>query len=222
MSSGVIIAIVIVLVLLAAAATLLLHRVALRRRFGTEYDRLASEVGPRRAQADLTERQRRVARMNIRPLSGEQRDRYNREWTSAEERFVDSPARAVQAAAALTTAAAADRGYPASDHTQLLADLSVHHARWIDGYRQARQTTERAGTASTEELREAVLGYRGLFRDLLGSPDSGAGKPAVEGGSAVAGAKVAGPAPPDGTPSTETGTDGDREDQVAAPRTRRT
>jgi hypothetical protein len=167
-----IIVLVIVLLVLAAAATLagtlVLRRRALRHRFGAEYDQLVRDVGQRQAQAELTERRRRVAQLNIRPLSPERRAGYSREWISAQEQFVDSPARSVAAAAALVLAVAADRGYPAGDDNQLLTDLSVYHAKQLEGYRRARQATERTDTASTEELRVALLAHRALFRDLLG------------------------------------------------------
>ena len=181
MSAGAIIALVIILALLVAAAiagTLILRRLALRHRFGAEYDRLARAVGSRRAEAELAERRRRVARLHLRPLPPERRDGYLRAWMSAQERFIDSPAQAAEAAGALVTAVAADRGYPAGDHEQLLSDLSVHHGRRLDGYRRARQATE-SGTAKTEELRQALLAYRALFRDLLGPPDSRGRGPAV-------------------------------------------
>jgi hypothetical protein len=194
MSAGAIIALVIILALLVAAATvagtLILRRLALRHRFGAEYDRLARAVGPRRAEAELTERRRRVARLHLRPLTAEQRGRYSREWTSAQERFVDSPAQAAETAEALVIAVAADRGYPADDHEQLLCDLSVHHARRLDGYRRARQTAE-SGVAKTEELRQALLAYRTLFRDLLGPPDGRARRLAVLAGPVTTGAKEA-------------------------------
>lgn len=196
MTVGAIIALVIVLVLLAAAATLagtlLLRRMALRHRFGSEYDQLARDVGPRRARAELAERRRRVARLNIRPLSTERRAGYGREWTAAQERFVDSPAQAVEAAAALVTVVAADRGYPVGDRARLLTDLSVYHAGRLDGYRRALRTAEQAGTAGTEDLRQALLACRALFRDLLGTPDHDGGRPAirpaVRAGSGAAGA----------------------------------
>jgi len=176
-----VIVLVIVLVVLAAAAmlagTLVLRRRALRHRFGAEYDQLVRDVGQRQAQAELAERQRRVAQLNIRPLSPERRAGYDREWISAQEQFVDSPARSVAAAAALVQAVAADRGYPADDDNQLLDDLSVYHAKQLEGYRRARQATERADAASTEELRAALLAHRALFRDLLG-PEPAAGKKA--------------------------------------------
>jgi hypothetical protein len=176
MPIGAIIALIIVIIVITAAATLaatqILRGRALRRRFGAEYDRLASEVGPRRAQAQLAERQRRIEQLTIRPLTPKRRASYASGWTVAEELFVDNPAQAAEVAATLVTAAAADRGYPTDDHTRLLEDLSVHHADRLDGYRRARQTTEQAGTAPTEDLRQALLAYRALFRDLLGPPDS--------------------------------------------------
>jgi hypothetical protein len=168
MSTGAIIALVIILALLVAAATaagmLIMRRLALRRR---------------------------VARLDLRPLTAEQRGKYCREWTSAQEMFVDSPAQAAEAAGALVTAVAADRGYPADDHEQLLSDLSVHHARLLTGYRRARQTTQ-SGAAKTEELRQAMLAYRALFRDLLGPLVSGADQPAADDGADVTSAGAPG------------------------------
>jgi hypothetical protein len=172
-----IIVIVIVVVLLAAAVGILLRRRrALRQRFGPEYDRLAAEVGPRQALSELAERERRIARLDIRPLSAERRAAYDTQWATLQEEFVDSPPRAAEAAGALVTAVAADRGYQVTEQEQLIADLSVHHADRLEEYRQARQTTEQAGTAATEDLRHAVLAYRALLRELLEAPD-GAGEP---------------------------------------------
>jgi hypothetical protein len=189
-----IIVIVIVLVILAAAlaGTVLLRRRALQHRFGAEYDQLARDVGPRQAQAELAERQRRVAKLDLHPLSAEQRAGYTSEWTSLQERFVDDPARSAVAAGALVSAAAADRGYPATDDDRLAGDLSVDYANRLDGYREARRITAQADTADTEALRQALLGYGALFRDLIGvdpaadwpvpatePPASGAGVPAA-------------------------------------------
>lgn len=173
MSAGAIIALVIAIVIVIAAtalaSTLVLRRLALRHQFGPEYQRLVREVGRRRAQAELAERRHRVARLGLRPLTAEQHARYSGEWTAAQERFVDSPPQATEAAAALVAAVATDRGYQVGDHGQLLKDLSVHHARRLDGYRRAVETTGRAATAATEDLRQALLAHRALFRELLGT-----------------------------------------------------
>ena len=173
MSVGAIIAIVIVIVLIAVvvalARTQAVRSPALRRQFGPEYQNLVREVGPRRARADLIDRQRRVADLDIRPLTAEQHARYSGEWTATQEQFLDNPAQSMEAAMALLTSVAADRGYEVDDHAQLLKDLSVYHARQIDGYRRATRVAEQAATTPTEELRQAVLGCRELFWDLLGT-----------------------------------------------------
>lgn len=168
-----IIAIVIAFVVIATAATLAgtlaLRAHAVRSRFGPEYQRLAGEVGPRRAQAELAQRRRRVAQLDIRPLTAQEHARYSSQWNAAQERFIDSPSQATETAAALVTAAARDRGY--ADDGQLLTDLSVHHARALEDYRRARETTGQPGVPSTEALRQAMLGYRAMFRELTGQAD---------------------------------------------------
>jgi hypothetical protein len=167
-----IIVIVIVVVLLAAAVVIRLRRRrALEQRFGPEYDRLAAEVGPRQARSELAERQRRIEQLDIRPLSTERRTAYETQWATLQEEFVDAPPRAAEAAGALVTAVAADRGYQVAEQERLLTDLSVYHADRLDDYRRARRTTEQAGAAPTEDLRQAMLAYRALLRELLEAPD---------------------------------------------------
>jgi hypothetical protein len=65
-----------------------------------------------------------------------------------------------------------ERGYPTEQDGQMLADLSVDHASVLDHYREASGISERAaaGTASTEDLRQALIHYRALFNELLGEP----------------------------------------------------
>ena len=177
-----IIVIVIVVVLLAAAVGILLRRQrALQQRFGPEYDRLAAEVGPRRARSELAERERRIAQLDIRPLSAERRAAYDTQWATLQEEFIDTPSRAAAAADSLVTAVAADRGYQVADRERLFSDLSVYHADRIQEYRLARQTTEQAGAAATEDLRQAMLAYRALLRELLEAPDGASeAQPATE------------------------------------------
>ena len=173
MSAGTIILIVVILVIVAvvaAVASMRMRRGAAERNLvGPEYTRLADEVGPRKARAEFEKRRQRVDGLGLRSLSAERRTAYGRQWDAAQEEFVDNPAQAVNAAGALVTAVAVDRGYEVADHDQLVTDLSVYHGRHLDGYREAGQTTERAGRASTEALRRALLNYRVLFFDLLES-----------------------------------------------------
>lgn len=174
MSTGTVILLVIVLALVALAAALASTatrgRGTRRRQAGAEWSRLARGQRPRRARAEAASRRRRVDGMGIRPLSDERRSGYVRQWTAAQERFIDSPAQATATAAGLVTAVAAERGYDVSDSGQLLADLSVYHGRYIDGYRRATRATDQAASAPTEDLRQALLDHRALFQDLLQGP----------------------------------------------------
>jgi hypothetical protein len=66
----------------------------------------------------------------------------------------------------------ADRGYPVEDSSQIIDDLSVDHAATIGRLRTAQDISARAadGTASTEDLRQAMIHYRALFDELVGDP----------------------------------------------------
>ena len=172
MTAATIIVIVVVLVIAAVAAAAASFRIRRRMierdQFGPEYERLAKEIGPRKANAEFARRRQRVDGLDITPLSGEKRSAYARRWDAAQERFIDSPAQAVNMADSLVTAVAAERGYQAADDDVLLEDLSVYHGRHLDGYRTARQANGRAGQGvTTEGRRRALLAYRALFFDLL-------------------------------------------------------
>jgi hypothetical protein len=184
MSAGTIILIVVILVIVAVAtavmSTRMRRRVAERNLVGPEYDRLVDEVGPRKARAEFEKRRQRVDGLGIKSLSPERRSAYAGQWDTAQEQFIDRPAQAVNAAGALITAVGVDRGYEVTDHDQFMTDLSVFHGRHLDGYRNARLTTERAEQATTEALRRAMLSYRELFFDLIESSDGGSIAPAQE------------------------------------------
>ena len=171
MSTGAIVGIIIAVLIVAAVIVLgpaLLRQVRMRRQFGPEYDRLAKELGSRKAAAELTARQRRVDALDIHPLTAEQQASYSGEWTAVQERFVDAPAAAVSAADTLIWDVMRDRGYPADNKDASLEALSVYHARPLDDYRQAQEI--KTGSASTEELRTTLIRYRALFQDLVGVP----------------------------------------------------
>jgi hypothetical protein len=184
MSSGTIVAIVVVVILVAAvivAGSLVMRRRRLQQRFGPEYDRaVASSDSRRQAEAELAAREKRVRSLDIRPLDPAARDRYASQWMAIQEQFVDSPASAVTSAQGLITSVMNERGYPTEDVGQITADLSVEHGSTIDQFRTAQELSGRAagGTASTEDLRLAMVHYRALFRDLLGEPADAAYAPA--------------------------------------------
>ena len=170
MSTGAIIGIVIVVIVVMAAvvvATGELRRARLRRQFGPEYDRLVQLQGSRKkADAELAARQRRAEGLGIHELSPEQQASYRGDWTAVQERFVDTPAEAVAAASTLIWDVMRDRGYPADDRNASMDALSVYHARSLEGYRQTLGL--QTESATTEQLREAMIRSRGLFEDLTG------------------------------------------------------
>ncbi len=169
MSTGAIIGIIIAVIVVAAVvvvASAQLRRSRMRRQFGPEYERLAQEIGPRKADAELTARRRRVDALDIHPLSAQQQARYSGDWAVIQEQFVDAPAEAVTTAGTLIWAVMRDRGYPANDKKASTEALSVHHARSFEGYQQAQDVP--TASASTEQLREALIRYRALFEDLTG------------------------------------------------------
>ncbi len=180
MSTGTVVFIVVIaLVVIGAIAAVALsaaRRRQLQQRFGPEYDRLVQEHDSRlKAEAELARRQRRVSKLDIQPLEPAAQARYAQEWATIQEQFVNAPTGAVGQAQSLVVAVMRDRGYPAGDQDQLLADLSVDHAAFVDHYRSAADLSERAvsGQPSTEDLRRAMIHYRALFQDLLGEPATG-------------------------------------------------
>jgi hypothetical protein len=171
MSTGIIIVVIVVIVLAAAAAVAAaeLRRARMRRQFGPEYDRMAKELGRRKADSELAARQRRVSELGIHPLTAEQQASYVGDWTAVQERFVDAPPQAVTEAGKLIWDVMRDRGYPADDRDASMEALSVNHGRVLEGYRQAQDVGGRTDSVSTEQLREAMIRYRALFDDLLGA-----------------------------------------------------
>jgi hypothetical protein len=173
MDQGTMIAIVVGVLVLAAVAWLVWQRKRseeLRERYGPEYERTVHQVGDvRRAESELVKRQERVAALEIRSLTAGQLRGYQQEWHAVQTRFVDDPKGAVTDADRLVEDVMRTRGYPVADFDQRAADLSVHHPRVVDNYRSARDIAQRhrLGRATTEDLRRAMVYYRGLFQDLL-------------------------------------------------------
>jgi hypothetical protein len=207
MSPGVIAAIIVAvaLVVLVIGAMPAVRRRKLQQRFGPEYDRVVGEThSHRKAGAELAERERRVRGLDIHPLDETARAKYAGEWAAIQEQFVDQPEQAAAQAGLLVTSVMKDRGYPTEAYDQILADLSVEHANTLDHYRAAHDVSLRAetGSASTEDLRLAMLHYRALFGDLLGQP---AGVPPAAAPPATASPAEAPPAeaPPAEAPTAE-------------------
>jgi hypothetical protein len=171
----VIAAVIALLALVALAARFYRHRrsAALREHFGAEYERALAQHGDRvRAEEELMARRKRMRRLQIRPLSSSQRERFDGAWSEVQQRFIDDPAGAVLDAHTLVKQVLNARGYAVDDFEQCAADLSVEHAGAVDHYRAARETAlaSARGEASTEDLRQALVHFRALFGELLNEP----------------------------------------------------
>ncbi len=174
MSTGILLAIIIplvaVVIVVAAGLYVVTRRRRLRERFGPEYERTVEERGGRlAAERDMREREKRYDSLDIKPLKGETRERYSREWSSVQGEFVDRPEDAVQDADLLVTSLMHERGYPTEGFDQRVKDLSVEHGRTLEHYRSAHEINELSvrHEATTEQLRGAMVHYRALFDELL-------------------------------------------------------
>ena len=145
---------------------------ALRERFGPEYDRLAEQYeDPRKVQRELEARAERVRHLPIHALTASEHRRFSDAWQETQQRFVDTPGAAVRSAHELVQQVMRARGYPVEDFEQRIADLSVEHGAVVQHYRSAHALHEANGTdADTEQLRQAIVHYRALFAELLGTP----------------------------------------------------
>jgi FtsZ-interacting cell division protein ZipA len=144
---------------------------ALRREFGPEYDRQIAKTRDRaKAEKELEARRRRVESYELHDLSQTDQERFTSRWREVQKRFIDQPTRAVNEAAMLLEEAMERRGYPLSEAQRQQADLSVHYPHEVQDYRRAHVISDlnRNGSASTEELREAIVCYRRLFAHLIG------------------------------------------------------
>src|SRR5450755_1372122 len=145
----------------------------LRKKFGSEYERAVLVHGSeRKAEARLTDREKRVDSLNLRDLGPAEQERFSKRWESVQTRFIDSPKGAVTEADDLVSSLMKTRGYPISDFDQRAADISVDHPRVVENYRSAHEIALRVGKneATTEELRTAMIHYRSLFEELVQVP----------------------------------------------------
>ena len=160
----------VLIVIIAALAWLYVRKrrsttADLRHKFGSEYNRAVLTHGSeRKAEAKLTDREKRIEELHIRQLDSMEHERYAKQWQAVQSRFVDSPKGAVAEMKA--------RGYPVSDFDQRAADISVDHPRVVENYRSAHEIALRVGknAATTEDLRTAMIHYHSLFEELVQVP----------------------------------------------------
>jgi hypothetical protein len=176
MTTTAVIFLIIAILAIAAAAWMFLLMMRTRRlrdRFGPEYDRtLEREHGRARAEAALEEREKRVSRLHIRPLSPEERERFAAEWRTVQAKFVDDPRGAVVLADSVLNRAMQARNYPMTDFEQRAEDISVEYPSVVADYRVAHAiaAADPQKEVSTEELRRAMQRYRNLFEAIVETP----------------------------------------------------
>ncbi|HEY4640676.1 MAG TPA: hypothetical protein VII75_04980 [Thermoanaerobaculia bacterium] len=166
-------AVAVLVVIGLIASTVRRHRTTqLREHFGSEYDHAVHTARNNRTAAEeaLLARANEVKQFDIRPLSASDRDRYRSDWQRIEARFVDRPTTAVVEADELVADVMRARGYPIADFEKHAEYLSVKHPRVVEHYRAGHAVIDAhsRGSASTEELRQAMLHYRVLFENLVG------------------------------------------------------
>lgn len=177
-----IVAVVVVVLILIVAFALSRRRKQertgeLRERFGPEYDRTVEREGKRgKAEDDLERRADERDKFEIRELDPAARDRFAHRWDESQHLFVDDPAAAIQQADGLVHEVMRERGYPADDFERNADDLSVDQPHLVEHYRGAHGVAGRARRedVSTEDQRQAMVHFRGLFDELLGTSRSSA------------------------------------------------
>lgn len=169
---------ILILLLVAAVVLWFLYRSrrtsGLRERFGdSEYNRTFKRHGRRgKAEANLMEREKRVAALKLRPFDAAERARYSADWQRARARFIDDPAASISDADQVIGEVMAAQGYPVADFDARFETLSVDHPsiarNYSRGHDIARKQLE--GQATTEELRQAMIHYETLFDELVSEP----------------------------------------------------
>jgi hypothetical protein len=142
----------------------------LRSKFGPEYRRVARAEGDAaQAESILLAREKRVKKLEIKPLTDAERNQFADQWEHTQAEFVDNPTAAVTHADTLVQEVMNVRGYPVADFEQRVADVSVDHPAVVQNYRLAHDIAIRdeQDDVGMEKLREAMLHYRALFADLL-------------------------------------------------------
>jgi len=168
----VILVLVIIGVVLAVVFSRRRRSVRFHDQYGSEYDHTVQTAGnEKKAQTELDERRKHIEALDIRPLSASERERYMADWSAVQSKFVDEPGKAIVDADRLIVEVMQMRAYPVSDFEQRAADVSVNYPTLVTNYRAAKAIAikNEQHQADTEELRQAIIYYRSLFEELLGT-----------------------------------------------------
>lgn len=147
----------------------------LQKEFGTEYQTAVATNGDRKlAERDLELRKQRVESYKLRELSNDEVQRFANRWRQVQAEFVSEPVAAVARADELLLSVMGARGYDVSSDERRAADLSIGHPIDAAAYREARAVAAQSahGSASTEDLRRAMLAYGQVMDDMLAARTS--------------------------------------------------
>jgi hypothetical protein len=145
-------------------------------QYGEEYNLAVKKMGnEKKAQAELRGREKHIDKMDIRPLTDAERSQYHKDWSAVQADFVNEPGKAISAADHLIMEVMQLRNYPVSDFNQRAADVSIRYPGLVKNYRDAREIAIKNTDqkASTEEMRQAMISYRSLFDELVGTSETG-------------------------------------------------
>jgi hypothetical protein len=165
------VAAVVVIAIVGAVAWSAHQSRRLKSRFGPEYDAVLRRAGSKaKAEKELRQREQRVEKFHIVPLSSADAARFSQSWIRLQGSFVDDPKGVLIEADKLVRDLLVKRGYPVADFELRAADISVDHPIVVNNYRAAQRivSLDQRGEASTEDLRKAVVHFRALFDELLG------------------------------------------------------
>ena len=185
MDKTILIIIAAVIIVLIVVGLLLMQRrrtERLQADFGPEYDHAVRQTGDKRkAESELQNRQKRVEKLELRPLESSQRQKFRSDWDKVQAEFVDDPEQSINDADGLLQDLMAARGYPVKNFQQVADDISVDHPTVVQRFRTAHDIVVRhqRGQGGTEDLRNAMINYRALFDELLteGGDESHQSKP---------------------------------------------
>jgi hypothetical protein len=167
-----VVAVAVVVVAIIAALAWNAHQSRrLKSRFGPEYDAVLRRTGNKaKAEKELRQREARVQKFQIVPLSSADAAKFSASWNRLQGSFVDDPKGVLIEADKLVRDLLVKRGYPVADFELRAADISVDHPIVVNNYRAAQRivSLDQRGEASTEDLRKAVVHFRALFDELLG------------------------------------------------------
>ncbi|HEV2638708.1 MAG TPA: hypothetical protein VGX23_26405 [Actinocrinis sp.] len=153
MSAIIIVIIAVIVVACVAVAYRASHRKKLRASFGPEYDQLVQAGGSsREADRELVRRKHEHAKLDLKPISEQDRVEFLQSWEHLQASFIDDPVFSMNSAENLVSRALEVRGYPGGDREEQLALLSVEYSGKLSDYRAAQDVKRRVEAGANDEV----------------------------------------------------------------------